>query len=89
MIRGHYKNGKKIPVRYIQFNDKLFQTSANENPFNLKDVPVFPSDIDGKFALKFTPRFGTGSIYITPRSEITTKLSSDYSFNDKKKWPTI
>lgn len=88
IIRKHYSSGKKIPARYIQFNDKLFQT-GDENPFNLKDVPVFPSDIAGKFALKFTPRFGTGSIYVTPRSEITTKLDSDYSFNDKKKWPVV
>lgn len=52
MIRRHYSSGKKIPARYIQFNDKLFQTD-DENPFNLKDVPIFPSDIAGKFALKF------------------------------------
>jgi hypothetical protein len=85
MIRRHYSAGKKVPARYIQLSDKLFKT-GEEDPLGLDDVPRFP-DVKGKFALKFTPRFGTGAVYVTPRSEVTTKLSSDYSFNDRGKWP--
>ena len=86
-MRRHYSDGKAESAKYIQFgDDKLFRTSE-DNPLNLVDVPVFPADINGEFTLKFTPRFGTGSVYITPRSEITSDLVSDYSFIDKKKWP--
>ena len=87
MIRRHYADGKAETAKYIQFGpDKLFMASG-DNPLGLKGVPVFPDEIDGEFSLKFTPRFGSGSIYVTPRSEITSELKSDFSFADKKKWP--
>lgn len=88
LVRRHYAGGKAEPAKYIQFgDDKLFRTS-DENPLDLAGVPVFPSDIDSEFALKFTPRFGTGSIYVTPRSEITSELESACSFIDKCRWPS-
>lgn len=87
MICGHYATEKEIPVAYIQFNDKLFTVNDGFNPLGLVDVPEFPSDVVGKFAIKFTPRFGTGSVYVTPRSEITSDFDSKFSFNDKNKWP--
>ena len=87
LVRRHYSDGKAKSAKYIQFgDDKLFRTS-DDNPLNLADVPIFPADIDGEFTLKFTPRFGTGSIYVTPRSEITSDLVSNYSFINKEKWP--
>ena len=89
MVRRHYAEGKACPAAYIQFgDDKLFRTS-DENPLGLKDVPAFPEELDGEFTLKFTPRFGTGSVYVTPRSEITSELESPCSFVDSSKWPEI
>lgn len=87
MIRSHYASEKEIPVAYIQFNDKLFTVNDGFNPLSLVDVPEFPSDVVGKFTIKFTPRFGTGSVYVTSRSEITSDFDSKFSFNDKNRWP--
>lgn len=87
LVRRHYSGGKAEPAKYVQFgNDCLFATS-DANPLRLKGVPAFPSSLEGEFSLKFTPRFGTGSVYVTPRSELTSEFSSPYSFVNRKKWP--
>lgn len=88
LVRQHYLEGKNIPAKYIQMNDELFVTNANDNPFNI-DCTAFPNDIVGRFDLKFTPRFGSGSMYITPRSKILSDISSNSSFIDKERWPSI
>lgn len=89
LIRNHYLKNKKIPAEYIQIGDDILFSISEKNPFNIKNITKFPDNIECKFTLKFTPRFGTGSIYITPRSEITSDFSSNLSFINKKKWPTI
>ena len=59
-----------------------------DNPLGL-DAPPFPERIMGLFSLRFTPRFGVGGMYITPRSELIDKLKSEYDFNCRDRWPVI
>lgn len=89
MICMHYLKEKAIPVNYIQFGEDLLFRFSEENPLNI-ECSIFPENVIGKFDLKFTPRFGTGSMYITSRSKIVEKLESNTSFgSDKNKWPKI
>lgn len=70
MICTHYLEEKAIPVNYIQIGENLlFRFNEAENPLNI-ECSVFPKNVIGKFDLKFTPRFGTGAMYITSRSKI-------------------
>ena len=87
LVKHHYCADKSIPAKYIQLDDMLFKLT-DENPLNI-NAPVLPAELSGQFDLKFTPRFGTGSIYVTPRSKITSDLSSDVSFDNEDKWPSI
>jgi hypothetical protein len=87
MIKEHYLNEKAVKVNYIQFGENAFYRFNEENPLNI-DCEIFPKELSGKFDLKFTPRFGTGAMYITSRSSITQKLSTKSSFgNDENNWP--
>ena len=88
LVRNHYLNEKAIPAKYLQMADDLFVVSNDDNPFGI-NCSEFPATVIGKFDLKFTPRFGTGSMYITPRSKIQSDLSSNASFIDKDRWPSI
>ena len=88
LIKNHYLVGKSIPANYIQMSNELFVVSSTDNPFNIA-CSKLPSGILGKFDLKFTPRFGSGSMYMTPRSKITTDIESNASFIDKSRWPQI
>lgn len=83
---GKYGGGAK--VKYLQLGRNLFVIDPDDNPLGL-EAPAFPRKVAGLFSLKFTPRFGVGGMYITPRSEITDKLESDVDFNDKSRWPAI
>ena len=86
LILAHYA-GKKIPAKYIQVDDDLFVLDKNDNPLCI-NCPELPRDLIGRFDLKFTPRFGTGSMYIAPRSKLLSQLESDVSFKTPEKWPT-
>lgn len=86
LVRKHYLEDKEVPAKYLQLGDELFMSREGDNPLEL-GCPVLPSQITGKFYLKFTPRFGTGSMYITPRSSITDTLESSCSFKTRSKWP--
>lgn len=88
LIRHHYQSEKKIPAKYIQMNDSLFVFSKSDNPLCLA-CSEFPEKLSGRFDLKFTPRFGTGACYVTPRSEINGKLESDSSFLNKDRFPKL
>lgn len=86
---GPYLIGKYCDdanVKYIQIGENLFVMNENDNPLSL-DIPVFPNKINGIFSLRFTPRFDVGGMYITPRSEITDKISSNADFNEHNRWP--
>ena len=83
---GKYGGGAK--VKYLQLGENLFIIDSDDNPFGI-DVPALPEKVTGLFTLKFTPRFGVGGVYITPRSEITDRLESPADFNNSKKWPSI
>jgi hypothetical protein len=86
MIKYHYLNDKAVPTDYIQIgNDTLFRFTEN-NPLNI-ECDILPEKIIGQFDLKFTPRFGTGSMYITSRSKIGQTLTSSTSFGNEEKWP--
>ena len=87
LILAHYA-GKRIPAKYIQIDDELFVLDAKDNPLSI-DCPELPRDLVGRFDLKFTPRFGTGSMYVTPRSKLLSQLSSNVSFKTPEKWPHI
>lgn len=88
LVRQHYLHNKTIPAKYLQMNDELFVLDENDNPFNIQ-CTIFPTQILGKFDLKFTPRFGTGSMYITPRSKILSDIKSSSSFMTEERWPKI
>jgi len=88
LIRKHYLEDKEIPAKYLQFGDDLFISDPNDNPLSI-NCDSLPEQINGKFYLKFTPRFGTGSMYITPRSSITDQLVSQTSFTDEDRWPSV
>lgn len=86
MLRKHYSDEMAEPARYVQFGeDSLFATSS-EDPLGIS-APQFPEDAECDFWLKFTPRFGVGGMYVTPRSEMTTELSSPCTFLDEERWP--
>ena len=87
MVRRHYGEGKASPAAYIQFGEDALFALTDENPLGLEGVPPFPERVEGEFSLKFTPRFGTGAVYVTPRSEITSEMSSPFTFLDEKRWP--
>lgn len=87
LILAHYAS-KKIPAKYIQIDDDLFVLDKNDNPLCI-NCPELPRDLVGRFDLKFTPRFGTGSMYVTPRSKLLSSLESDVSFKTPEKWPTL
>lgn len=88
LVVDHYLESKEIPAMYMQLGkENLFLLGPN-NPLNIKCSEI-PDDISGQYDLKFTPRFGTGSVYVTPRSKITTEMTSDCSFMDKKRLPTL
>lgn len=82
---GKYGEGAK--VKYLQLGKNLFVIDQDDNPLRL-DAPALPEKIIGLFSLRFTPRFGVGGMYITPRSEITDKLESNSDFNCRDKWPS-
>lgn len=87
LILAHYAS-KKIPAKYIQIDDDLFVLDANDNPLGAR-CSELPRDLVGRFGLKFTPRFGTGSMYVTPRSKLTTRLeASSASFKNQSRWPS-
>lgn len=88
LVRGHYSDEKEIPAKYMQFSDSLFVFDKDDNPLGA-DIDEFPAEINGRFDLKFTPRFGTGSMYLTPRSKISDKIRSNCSFLDRKRWPKL
>lgn len=85
LVRQHYAS-KKIPAKYIQIDDDLFVLDKDVNPLRI-DCTEFPRDLRGRFDLKFTPRFGTGSMYVTPRSKLLSKLESNSSFKNQSRWP--
>lgn len=89
LIKLHYAEDKAVPAKYLQSGDAgLFLMSRNDNPLSI-DCDMFPDDVSGKLTLKFTPRFGTGSCYITPRSTITSSMMSNCSFADKDMFPQV
>lgn len=86
MLRRHCSDEMAEPAKYVQFGeDRLFATSS-EDPLGIS-APAFPASAECDFWLKFTPRFGVGGMYVTPRSEMTTELSSPYTFLDEDRWP--
>lgn len=87
LIQAHYAS-KKIPAKYIQVDDSLFILDKDDNPLRIS-APALSKDLCGRFDLKFTPRFRSGSMYLTPRSKLTSKLESDASFKTKSKWPKV
>lgn len=88
LVKAHYAN-KKIPAKYIQIDDDLFILDSKDNPLGIKCTEL-PNDLVGRFDLKFTPRFGTGSMYVTPRSKLLSQLkSSNSSFKSQEKWPFL
>lgn len=87
LIKKHYAEGKAVPAKYLQSGDAgLFLMSRNDNPLSI-NCDVFPADVTGKLTLKFTPRFGTGSCYMTPRSTVISEMMSNCSFADKELFP--
>ena len=85
-LAGKYGNGAN--VKYLQLGENLFIINPADNPLNI-DVPAFPAKVMGLFSLRFTPRFGVGGMYITPRSELVGKLESECDFNCRDKWPVV
>ena len=89
LIRSHYMEQKAIPAKYIQLGRAAtYVIDANDNPLGV-DCQELPKEILGSFWLKFTPRFGTGSMYITPRSTVSGELPATTSFMNKKKLPAV
>lgn len=86
MIVTHYQTSKAEPVDYIQIGTNTLFRFTENNPLNI-ECDIFPEKLQGQFDLKFTPRLGTGSVYITSRSKIAETLSSSTSFGNEKKWP--
>lgn len=87
LVKSHYAS-KKIPAKYIQIDDDLFVLDEDDNPLGVS-CSALPQDLVGRFDLKFTPRFGTGSMYLTPRSKMLSKLESNASFKTKERWPSL
>lgn len=85
-LLGKYGDGAN--VKYLQLGENLFVVDENDNPLNI-DAPAFPAKVAGLFSLRFTPRFGVGGMYITPRSELIGKLESGLDFNNKDRWPSV
>ena len=88
LIKKHYLEQKEIPAKYLQTGDCGLFLLGVENPLGI-NCPTLPEDIQGKFDLKFTPRFGSGAMYITPRSKVTSKIYSETSFASEKLFPEI
>lgn len=89
LIKKHYAEDKAVPAKYLQSGDAgLFLMSNEDNPLNI-NCDTFPDGVTGKLTLKFTPRFGTGSCYMTPRSTVTSEMMSNCSFADKKLFPEV
>lgn len=87
MVKQHYLNEKAVKVNYIQFGENALYRFNEENPLNI-ECELFPNELSAKFDLKFTPRFGTGAMYITSRSTIAQKLTTKSAFgNDSSNWP--
>lgn len=82
------KYGGDANVKYIQLGPNLFTIDPDDNPLGI-DAPAFPEKIEGVFSLRFTPRFGVGGMYITPRSELTGELRSERDFNCRDRWPEL
>jgi len=80
------KYGGTANVKYVQLGPNLFIVDPDDNPLDI-DVPSFPDKVLGLFSLRFTPRFGVGGMYVTPRSEIVDRLESPCDFNDTDRWP--
>lgn len=88
LIRKHYMQDKAAPVKYMQLGENLYLLDPSDNPLAIA-CEKFPETVIGKFDLKFTPRHGTGSMYMTPRSKVTSELPSSCSFTDKANWPSL
>lgn len=86
MICDHYLKEKAVPVDYIQIGEDALFRFSEQNPLNI-ECDVFPEEVKGKFDLKFTPRFGTGSMYVTSRSKIAQTLTTMSTFGDEAEWP--
>lgn len=82
------KYGDDTNVKYLQLGENLFVIDQEDNPLGI-DAPAFPAKVMGLFSLRFTPRFGVGGMYITPRSELIDKLKSEYDFNCRGRWPVV
>lgn len=87
LIKQHYAS-KRMPAQYIQVDDNLLVLDASCNPLGI-ECTALPQDLVGRFDLKFTPRFGTGSMYVTPRSKLLSKLESSSSFKSRSRWPHL
>ena len=85
-LAGKYGGGAN--VKYLQLGENLFVIDPEDNPLRV-DAPAFPVKVMGLFSLRFTPRFGVGGMYITPRSELVGKLESECDFNCRNKWPAV
>lgn len=85
-LAGKYGEGSN--VKYLQLGENLFVLNPEDNPLRV-DAPAFPAKVMGLFSLRFTPRFGVGGMYITPRSELVDKLESECDFNRRDKWPAV
>ena len=85
-LAGKYGEGSN--VKYLQLGENLFVLNPEDNPLRV-DTPAFPAKVMGLFSLRFTPRFGVGGMYITPRSELVDKLESECDFNRRDKWPAV
>lgn len=83
-LAGKYGDG--AAVKYLQLGENLFVVDPEDNPLGL-DAPAFPKKVIGLFSLRFTPRFGVGGMYITPRSELVGELLSGRDFNCRDRWP--
>lgn len=86
LILAHY-HSKRIPAKYIQVDDDLFILDKKDNPLKI-DCVELPRDLVGRFVLKFTPHFGTGSMCVSSRSKLLSSLESNTSFKSQEKWPT-
>lgn len=89
LVRKHYLEDKAMPAKYLQTGDRgLFILDENDNPLNI-ECDALPQTLNGRYDLKFTPRVGTGSCYITPRSKITDDLQSACSFANEDQFPQL
>lgn len=89
LIRNHYAEEKAIPAKYMQLGENgTYLLQDGDNPLGIT-CAALPDEVIGSFWLKFTPRFGTGSMYITPRSKTTGELPSTTSFLDEDNLPQL